>query len=66
MQERLSLWGVLHREAARQEQGMYREIASCAGGSSIQNLAEALHILACRAYGEDNCTSMRGLTVSRV
>ncbi len=65
MQERLSLWGVLQREAAQQEQGMYREIASCAGCSSIQYLAEALHILACRPYGEDNCTSMKVMTGSR-
>ena len=36
---------------------MHREIASCAGSPSIQNVAEALDVLACRPNGEDNCTA---------
>ena len=50
------LHGQCYRERLlRLEQGMYREVASGAGCPSIQDVAEALHILACRPYGEDHC-----------
>ncbi len=49
--------GCYRERLLRLEQGMYREVASGAGCPSIQDVAEALHILACRPYGEDHCSN---------
>jgi hypothetical protein len=40
-----------------QVEGEYREVTSGTGGSSIKDLAQAVHILACRPNSKDDCTA---------
>jgi hypothetical protein len=43
-----------------EQQAAHRKVNACTGHSSIQQLNQLLHSLACRADGDGNCTLRAG------